>query len=147
MRKSRGSALIVVSLVGSLLVTAASGQDSGKIQGAWIVVSAERDAKPAADVTGHRLTFSGDTFTIQLDGNTLYRGTFSVDVARKPAQIDFHHTEGTIKGKTWRGIYRIEGAGLRICDNAPDLRRPRPTTFSAVPGAGSICIIFKRATG
>jgi uncharacterized protein (TIGR03067 family) len=139
---------LVLSVMAVGLVASASfAQGAGNIQGAWVVVSAERNAKPAQDVTEHRLTFSGDTFNIQREGRTLYRGTYSVETGRKPAQIDFHHTDGAVKGKTWKGIYRFEGADLRICDNAPDLSRPRPTQFSARSGSGYICIVFRRATG
>jgi uncharacterized protein (TIGR03067 family) len=138
---------MLLGLLGALVATGSPAQDAGNIQGPWAVVSAERDAKPAADVAGHRLTFSGDIFTIQHEGHTLYRGTYAVDAARKPAQIDFRHGEGNIKGKTWKGIYRLEGETLKICDNAPDMAKPRPTRFATKPGSGSICIVFKRATG
>jgi uncharacterized protein (TIGR03067 family) len=145
----RSGPLLAVITGGLLagLVTGSAAQEAANIQGAWVVVSAERNAKPAEDVTGHRLTFSGDTFNIQREGRVLYRGTYSVETGRKPAQIDFLHTEGAIKGKTWKGIYRFEGADLRICDNAPEMARPRPTRFSARAGSGYICILFKRATG
>jgi uncharacterized protein (TIGR03067 family) len=134
-------------LLAVLVATGAPAQDAGNIQGAWTVVSAERDAKSTAEVAGHRLTFSGDMFTIQHEGHALYRGTYSVDPSRKPAPIDFLHTEGTLKGKTWKGIYRLDGDALRICDNAPNMAKPRPTQFAAKSGSGYICIVFKRATG
>ena len=143
----RGRMLAMAGLLGSLVATGSSAQDAGNIQGAWAVVSAERDAKPAADVAGHRLTFSGDAFAIRHEGHILYRGSYTTDPGRRPAEIDFHHTEGGIKGKTWKGIYRLEGEMLRICDNAPAMTRPRPTQFSTKAGSGYICFVFKRATG
>ncbi len=146
MRRARRLSSIGSVLV-LLLATGAPAQDSGAIQGAWTVVSAERDAKPTTEVAGHRLTLSGDTFTIQHDGHTLYRGTYSVDGSRKPVSIDFLHTEASLKGKTWKGIYRLDGDRLSICDNAPDMAKPRPTQFSTKAGSGYICIVFRRATG
>ncbi len=138
---------MTVGLLGGLVATGSRAQDSGNIQGAWTVVSAERDGRPAADVAEHRLAFSGDTFTIQHESHTLYHGTYAVDPSRKPAQIDFRHAEGTLKGKRWMGIYRLEGEALRICDNAPNMAKPRPKQFSAKSGSGYICMVFKRATG
>ena len=135
------------SLLSVVVATATFAQDAGSIQGAWTVVSAERDAKATTEVAGHRLTFSGDTFTIQHEGHSLFRGTYTVDASKKPASIDFLHGDGTLKGKSWKGIYRFDGEALRICDNAPDLSKPRPTLFSAKAGSGYICIVFKRATG
>lgn len=147
MPSARAMLILLAGLLGALAATDSSAQGTGNVQGAWAVVSAERDAKPATDVAGHRLTFSGDTFTIRRDDHALYRGTYVTDSGRTPAQIDFRHTEGTLKGKTWRGIYRLEGETLTICDNAPDLTRPRPARFVTKAGSGSICIVFKRATG
>ena len=135
----------MVGLLGAAIATGSPAQDTGMIQGAWTVVSAERDGKPAEDVAGHRLAFSGDTFTIQHEGHTLYRGTYSVDPARKPAQIDFRHTEGPLKGKTWKGIYLLESETLKTCDNAPNMGKPRPAQFSTKAGSGHILIVFKRA--
>jgi len=138
---------MMIGLLAGLAASGSSAQGAGNIQGAWTVASAERDAKPAADVAGHRLTLSGDAFTIRHDGHTIYQGRYAVDPGRKPAEIDFRHTEGAAKGNVWKGIYRLEGAALRICDNAPDMTRPRPTQFSTKAGSGYICIVFKRATG
>ena len=143
MRSTRWLSTIVV-LLGTLAATNVPAQD-GPIQGAWAVVSAEQDGKPTTDVAKHRLTFSGDTFTIQRDDRTLYRGTYSVDAGKQPAWIDFRHTGADLAGKTWKGIYRLEGGKLTICDNAPAMAKPRPTRFAT--GAGYICIVFTRATG
>ena len=134
----------MVGLLGAAIATGSPAQDTGMIQGAWKVVSAERDGKPAADVSGHRLAFSGDTFTSQHEGHVLYRGTYSVDPTRKPARIDFRHTEGDLKGKTWKGIYLLEGDTLKTCDNAPNIAKPRPAQFSAKAGSGHILIVLKR---
>jgi uncharacterized protein (TIGR03067 family) len=145
----RGARLswFIGSLLAVLVATRVAAQDAGSIQGAWTVVSAERDAKATTEVAGHRLTFSGDTFAIQHEGHSLFRGTYKVDTSRKPAVIDFLHSDGNLKGKSWKGIYRFDGETLRICDNALDTSKPRPTQFSAKAGSGYICIVFKRATG
>jgi hypothetical protein len=45
----------------------------------------------------------------------------------------------------WKGIYALKGDTLRICDNAPDLAKPRPTAFEAKRGSGYVLITFKRA--
>jgi uncharacterized protein (TIGR03067 family) len=146
MRGARVLATMLGFLLG-LLPAGSPAEDARTIQGAWTVVSAERDGKPTTEVAGHRLACSGDTFTIQREGHTLYRGIYSADAGRKPATIDFFHTEGNLKGRAWKGIYRFEGEALRVCDNAPDMAKPRPTRFSTGPGSGYICIVFKRASG
>lgn len=115
-------------------------------QGAWVATRAERDGKAAADVVGNRLAFTDNRFGIQSrDGRPLYAGTVRVDPSAKPAAIDFAHTEGALTGKTWKGIYALDGDTLTICDNAPNLDRERPTAFEARSGSGYVLITFKRA--
>ena len=106
---------------------------------------AERNGKPADELKGHRLMFAGDTFMIQRDGKTLYKGTFKTDPAKKPAQIDFRNTEGEAKGQTWRGIYLLEGDTLKTVDNAPDTKKPRPAQFTTKSDSGHVMLTFKRA--
>jgi uncharacterized protein (TIGR03067 family) len=130
-------------------LAAALGQSAERtpknLQGTWDTTKAIRNGKAAADVVGHRLSFTGNRFQIQSkDGKVLYRGTFRVHPDTKPAAIDFEHTYGALKGKTWKGIYALEGDTLRTCDNGPDLAKGRPTAFAAKAGSGHIFITFKR---
>ena len=117
-----------------------------KLQGTWAATKAERDGKAADDVVGHRLSFTVNRFQIRSkDGKTLYEGTFRVDAKTKPAAIDFEHTQGDLKGKSWKGIYALDGDTLTTCDNAPDLDKGRPAAFEAKAGSGHVLITFKRA--
>jgi uncharacterized protein (TIGR03067 family) len=117
-----------------------------KLQGTWAATKAERDGKAADDVVGHRLSFTGNRFQIRSrDGKTLYEGTFRVDAKTKPATIDFEHTKGDLKGKSWKGIYALDGDTLTVCDNAPDLDKGRPTAFEAKTGSGHVLVTFERA--
>jgi uncharacterized protein (TIGR03067 family) len=117
-----------------------------KLQGTWTATKAERDGKAAEDVVGHRLSFTGNRFQIQSkDGKRLYQGTFRADPSRKPAAIDFEHTEGPLRGKAWKGIYALDGDTLTTCDNAPNPDKSRPAAFEAKVGSGHIFITFKRA--
>ena len=141
----RTALILVLALSTAGLATDARAQPPGKLDGAWTVVSAERDGKPADELKGHRLTFAGDTFVIERDGKMLYKGTFKADPAKKPAQIDFRNTQGEAKGQAWRGIYRLEGETLTIVDNAPDTKKPRPTQLTTKPDSGHVMLTFKRA--
>jgi uncharacterized protein (TIGR03067 family) len=117
-----------------------------KLQGTWTAAQAERDGQAAEDVVGHRLSFTGNRFQIRSkDGKSLYAGTFRLDPSAKPAAIDFAHSEGTLKGKTWKGIYALDGDTLTVCDNAPNLDKGRPAALEAKSGSGHVLITFKRA--
>jgi uncharacterized protein (TIGR03067 family) len=114
--------------------------------GTWVTTKAQRDGKPAEDVVGHRLSMTGNRFRIvSRDGKLLYAGTFRVDPSKKPATFDFEHTEGVLKGKTWKGIYALDGDTLTTCDNGPNPEGGRPAAFEAKAGSGQILITFQRA--
>ena len=136
----------LILATGLVLAGAGPAAAQATLQGSWTATKAERDGKTAADVVGHRLTFTGDRFEIRSkDGRTVvYTGTFRTDQNAKPASIDFVNTEGTDKGKTWRGIYAFDGDTLTTCDNAPDVAKARPTAFEAKSGSGHILVTFAR---
>jgi len=124
----------------------AADEAQKKLQGAWLGTKAEQDGKSATSLVGHRLTFTGNHFQIRSkNGNGLFEGTFRTDPSAKPAAIDFAHTGGALKGKQWKGIYRMDGETLAICDNAPNVKKGRPATFEAKQGSGYVCLTFKRA--
>ena len=117
-----------------------------KLQGTWTATKAERDGNAADDVVGHRLSFTSNRFQIiSKDGKPLYAGTVRVNASAKPGAIDFEHTEEALKGKTWKGIYVLDGDTLTICDNAPNLDEGRPISFETKSGSGYEVITFKRA--
>jgi uncharacterized protein (TIGR03067 family) len=122
-------------------------EDIKKLSGAWMAVAAERDGKPAPDIRGHRLVFMGEKFTIFSGGKVLYQGAYKLNPGRKPAQIDFVHTAGELKGKIWQGIYELDGESLKICDNAAGLDKPRPGQFLSRPDSGAVLVVFKRTKG
>jgi len=97
-------------------------------------------------LVGHQLSFTGNRFRIQSKGGTLlWEGTYRVEPGAKPAAIDFAHTGGELKGKMWKGIYTLQGDTLTICDNAPNIDKPRPAGFEAKAGSGYVVLTFKRA--
>jgi uncharacterized protein (TIGR03067 family) len=117
-----------------------------EVQGTWSATKAERDGRAATDLIGHTLLFSGDQFEIQSkDRKSLYLGMVRVDASAKPAAVDFEHAEGGLKGKTWKGIYVLDGETLTICDNAENLGAARPSKFEAKSGSGYVLVTFYRA--
>jgi uncharacterized protein (TIGR03067 family) len=145
MRRGLLIVLALTGVLGSGVPVGLAREGADKLAGVWVAASAERNGKPADDLKGHQLTFRGDTFVIRSkDGEVLYQGTFRVDKAQRPAAIDFRHTRGKLEGKTWKGIYALEGDTLKTCDNGPDPAGDRPTDFSARAGSGRVSIVFKR---
>jgi uncharacterized protein (TIGR03067 family) len=132
--------------LGPAVLAQPSADAAKSLTGAWTATRAQRDGQPAADVVGPRLSFSGNRFRIQSrDGTTLYAGTVRLDPSAKPAAIDFAHAEGLLKGKSWKGVYAVDGDTLTICDNAPSPDMARPAAFEAPRGSGYVLITFARA--
>jgi uncharacterized protein (TIGR03067 family) len=136
--------MLLAGLVSVLAQSAAA--PPAELQGRWTATRAQRDGKSADDVVGNRLSFVGGRFEIQSSGGKrLYAGTVRTDPSAKPASIDFEHTGGALRGKTWKGIFTLKGDVLTICDNAPDLDKGRPAKFEAKPGSGDVLVTFERA--
>jgi uncharacterized protein (TIGR03067 family) len=136
--------LPLVLAFGIFSIPASHARADYALKGSWVVVAAEQDGKPADHLKGHVLSFAGNRFTITEDGKMIYQGTFSQASEQKPATFDFIHAAGLANGKTWKGIYVIDGEALKMCDNAPNLSRSRPTTFAAAAGSGYVSLTFKR---
>ena len=145
-----GRSLVLAVVVAATVIGAGAGAAHesrvGQLHGRWTLASAERDGKPADDLRGHTLTFARDAFVIHAaSGSVLYRGTYRTDADRKPAHIDLRHTEGELRGKTWLGVYALDGDRLSIADNAPDLTKPRPPALATKPDSGYVLLTFRRA--
>lgn len=116
------------------------------LQGHWIATSAETNGAASPGVVGNRLSVAGERFEIKSkDGKALYAGALRTDPNAAPAAIDFAHTLGALRGKTWKGIYTLTGDRLTVCDNAADLTQGRPAAFATAPGSGYVLVTFARA--
>ncbi len=120
---------------------------------AWIVVltqcavAADRDAEAEArknlvgtwkgrvdeGATGHVLVFKTTSITGTKDGKQkLGTGTFKLDLSKKPRRMDATGTKGPQKGRTFLGIYALEGDTLKWCVSVPG--NDAPTDFATKDG-------------
>ena len=115
--------------------------DLKKFEGTWSVVSAKKGGKDAPEdekIQDVRLTFAGDKLTIK-HGERTMEGTFKIDPAKKPAQIDI-----TMMDKGVEGIYRFtKGGMLQLCFNEPG--GGRPTEFKSPEDSKTMILVLKRA--
>ena len=133
-----GAALIVAGVLPAAAQAA--------LQGNWIATKVETNGAATPAVVGHRLSFSGAHFEIKSKaGKAVYAGTVKTEPNARPAAIDFAHTLGALNGKTWKGIYKLDGDTFTVCDNAADLAKDRPTAFEAKSGSGYVLLTFVRA--
>ena len=146
----RRRALLLVT-VGFLLAADAPKDDASKkdleqLQGTWGLVSAERDGKKASEeeVKKVKLVVTGNKFRF-LEGSevgTSAEGTFTLNATKKPKATDSTANSGPDKGKTFLGIYDIEGETHKVCFAPPG--KDRPKKMESEKGSGLLLIVLKR---
>jgi uncharacterized protein (TIGR03067 family) len=144
----RRYSLLVLPLA-LLLVAGAPKDDQSKkdlkqFEGTWKIVSVEQDGKKLADDSFKdiRMVVKGNQYAVKRGNRTAEQGTFKIDATKKPRTIDVTPTEGEGKGKTYHGIYEIQGDTARDCFAAPG--KDRPTTFATKSGSGFVLRVYKR---
>ena len=147
--RSAALALLTLAALGAGLATAPTGgraaQEGGKgksdkqlFQGKWEVESAEKGTEKVPDeiLKAIKLEVKGDKVIVEILGETK-EGTYKLDPAAKPKQIDL-----TVDCKTVKGIYEFGKSTLKVCAGG-DENAPRPKEFKA--GEENLLIVFKRA--
>ena len=119
--------------------------DLDKLQGSWALVLffVNGDELPADQVTTGELLVDGDEYRPRLGAN-VETSTLWLDPSKSPKEIDFTYTTGFQKGKTTRGIYKLDGDKFTICRGA-DAGKDRPTEFAAPTNSGLLLVVWKRA--
>lgn len=140
---------VCMLLVLGLLVGAEEKKDDAKktkLEGVWKAVTAVQNGREQPDGGEHTLTFAGDTFAIARGGETIIKGTFKVDPAKKPANIDMVIKEtkrDRDKDKSVVGIYELDGDNLKWCAAEPGTTE-RPTEFKSEPDSKRLLVHLKR---
>ncbi len=140
--------LLAVLVAASPVVAADTPEDAARkeyarFEGAWKIVSLEIEGKklPEMFFKGSRLVLKGPEFTYQ-EGGMTSKGTYRVDVSKKPKQIDITFSDGPEKDKTLLGIYELDGDTYRLCINPTG--KDRPTEFAGKPGTGHVLEVLQR---
>lgn len=138
---------IVVLAVGALIAAEAEDakKDLEKLQGTWLLVAGERDGKEFTEeeVKKTKLFIKGDTFRIPESAvATSQDGTIKIDPSKKPKEMDATTGSGPDKGKTWQGLYELDGDTYKVCFAPPG--KDRPKEFSSKAGSGHLLQVWKR---
>jgi len=125
-----------------LSVAALIADDHKAFQGTWTIVNVKKgDKKDKEPVTAPTVVFEGDKYMIKAGDKVVEEGTFTVDGAKSPKQIEVTATGGMDKGKKWHGIYEIEGDSLKAVVGPTD--QSRPTKYDNPP-EGVRSFVLKR---
>ncbi len=133
---------VAVTVVAIALVCSAarvSAQDAS-IQGRWVVVDAEHNAKPMKGLNGGVMTVTGSAFEIRTASGNVLKGTLKLDATKKPAQMDLVHADGTV----WEAVYEAAGDTFRMNYVEKGEKDPRPTGFKTSEKTEESLIVLQR---
>jgi uncharacterized protein (TIGR03067 family) len=123
----------------------AAKEELKKFDGTWTGVSATVNGEevPAEELKKIHVTVEAGQYTVKLEDNVVEKGNFTIDPGKKPKQMDIKATEGQNQGKTFHGIYQLEGDDMKVCFVESD--KDRPTDFTADKDSGRVLHVYKRA--
>lgn len=114
--------------------------DDKAAQGTWELTEAE--------LGGMKLTLKDVVLTLEdgkytLKAESLDKGTYTLNAAKKPKEVDIKGTDGPNKGKTILGIYQLDGDTMKVCYDLSG-KGARPTEFKTAAGTQLFLATYKR---
>jgi uncharacterized protein (TIGR03067 family) len=138
-------AVSILAFTGQVGADDAIKKDRQLYAGTWQISSLEVNGNKVSEEDAKKITVinkEDGTWTLEVEGKVVGRGTSKIDPTKKPKTIDLTETEGNQKGQTALGIYEVEKDCRKVC--VAELGKDRPTEFSTKPGSGHILAVFKR---
>jgi uncharacterized protein (TIGR03067 family) len=133
--------LACLAIVSLSYAAAVEAQDTAApLQGRWVVVDGEHNAKPMKTLNGGVMTVTGTAFEIRTASGNTVKGTLTLDASKKPAQMDMVHANGTI----WEAVYETTGDTLRLNYVQKGEKDPRPTAFKTSESTEESLIVLQR---
>ncbi|MCX6909448.1 MAG: TIGR03067 domain-containing protein [Verrucomicrobia bacterium] len=137
--------VLVLLCAGSLAPAADTPQERQKLIGVWSGGVVEGDGSKAGStrVVVSELVITADKITAKNgEGASLGEGTYKLGDAGGLKTIDASGTGGPTHGKSYVGIYKVEGDTLKWCSGTPG--KPRPTFFKSEPSNGFLMIVTRK---
>jgi uncharacterized protein (TIGR03067 family) len=143
----RGISAGLLLVLAANLAGAADDEESDKkaLQGTWDIVSLERSGSEVKPQKGTAMVVTGDKFVIRAGERVLAAGTFKLDTSKSPKVSEMTYTEGlaTEKGKTFKGIYRLEKDRWTFCRGRSPDQGP-PAEFKTTPDSGGFLVVYEK---
>jgi uncharacterized protein (TIGR03067 family) len=142
---------VLLALAAAWLVAAERAdrvkEELKRLEGTWTPVSGAYSGKKlsAADLKREgRLIIKGGRFTLENPEDKAWKGTVTVNPAKKPKTLDLKITDGEDKGQTFEGIYELKWDTLKVYYSTNlEIGDDRPTSFDS-SSKGWMLVVFKR---
>jgi uncharacterized protein (TIGR03067 family) len=108
-------------------------QERDRLRGVWVPADAEGP--------GRRCVFGEDRIVLEW-GDVRLEAKYRLGPSAGLGAIDLTPTGGAEQGRTFRGVYALDGGLLRLCLNRGSGKRP--TAFADDTGAGWEVLVLKR---
>lgn len=141
---------LLAAVVGFGVCTNTATADEPSLQGRWKGVEGWIDGEKMPEQAIDRIALRVHNNQIELssDGNRRGDIEFKVDDSAEPKTIDLTYSEPErLKGKTRRGIYRLDGNRWTVCFNIDASRETRPTSFDPAAGSGCYVHVYEKQAG
>jgi uncharacterized protein (TIGR03067 family) len=129
-----------------LLLGADKADDGKKLQGKWVIKSAERGGKAVdLDKDEHApksVTFKDDKVKVEMK-SAEHKGTFKAGREDKLGTLDLVPDDPDQKDHAVKALYNLEGDTLTICINEAK-NSERPKEIGAKEGSHCAVIVFTR---
>lgn len=117
--------------------------DPVAIVGTWLPVKAELSGKPMPDEVLKTITLKLSSRSYEATvGGELDKGVYRISSKVNPKSITVTGMAGPNSGKTFPGIYELDGDTLRICYDLSGAGRPKE--FKTIAGDQYFLVIYKR---
>lgn len=145
MTQTRGLIVVMIlALIGCNTTADDEKDDIKELQGTWNLNYFERDGKEVKLQKDTQMINTDDKFVIKRGEQVIATGTMKLDPSKKPKESKTIYTDGPDKGKTFKGIYHIDGDTVKFCRaGSPD--QERPTDFKSKPDSGQFVAMYRRS--
>lgn len=146
----RATLRLVVAVISFGLCITTANADEPSLQGRWQAVEGwiDDEKMPAEAVERIALRVHDNQIELRSGGKVVGDIEFKLDDSAEPKVIDLKYSEPErLKGKTRRGIYRVDGNRWTVCFNVDADRETRPTSFEPTAGSGCYVHVYEKQAG
>lgn len=139
--RTLASATFAFLVLGHAIAGDATTAERKSLDGTWQATAYDQGNNKNYErlVKGMTWTFDGEKFSWNMEGKAELQGTYTVDPARKPKQINLTDDKGK---HDCLGVYELDGDTLKLRFQAT--RDGRPKAVEAEKGAKRFFIVLTR---